>query len=150
MRQIKYIVLHCTGGPADQSTQIIRDGWKKKGWKNVGYHQIISGDGTIECLAEDEKVTNGVAGHNANSIHICYKGGWNYNTKKGEDTRTPAQLFAMRTLVKSYKAKYPNAKILGHRDFSKDTNKNGKVDKWEWTKVCPSFDVSEWLKLEGI
>lgn len=146
MREIKYIILHCTGGSPTQSTDAIRKGWKAKGWKNVGYHQLVSADGTIERLAEDNKVTNGVAGFNANAIHICYKGGWNSKTKKGEDTRTDEQKFALKTLVKAYREKYPLAKIKGHRDFSPDKDKDGLVEKFEWIKVCPSFEVSEWLK----
>jgi len=41
---------------------------------------------------------------------------------------------------------FPNAVVLGHRDFSTDTNGNGIIDKWEWIKSCPSFDVRDWLK----
>ena len=73
MRVIKYIVIHCTGAPSNQSTKVIKDFWKNvKGWKNVGYHKIISEDGTVEELAKPEEITNGVAGHNRNSYHICY------------------------------------------------------------------------------
>jgi N-acetylmuramoyl-L-alanine amidase len=118
MRTIKNIILHCTGGAANQSTEVIKKGWKAKGWKNVGYHHLISGDGTDENLADDETITNGVAGHNANSIHVCYKGGWDSKAKKGADTRTPAQKKKMEELVRHYKAKYPKAVIKGHRDFS--------------------------------
>jgi hypothetical protein len=33
--------------------------------------------------------------------------------------------------------------IKGHRDFSKDLNGNGKIDKNEWIKACPCFEVSD-------
>lgn len=39
MRFIKRIVLHCTSGWGNQSTQSIKDYWRKTlGWKTVGYH----------------------------------------------------------------------------------------------------------------
>lgn len=150
MRTIKYIILHCTGGKPEQTTDSIKAGWKKKGWKKGGYHHLVSADGSSEQLAQDDEITNGVAGYNSNAIHICYKGGYDFELKKGKDTRTDAQKFTLKTLVKSYHAKYPNAKIKGHRDFSPDKDKDGVIEKFEWIKVCPSFEVSEWLKEIGI
>lgn len=142
MRNIKYIVLHCTGGPANQTTATIKSFWKKvNGWNNVGYHKLISADGTVEELAKPEQITNGVKGHNANSYHICYKGG-----QAGKDTRTEAQKQALYNEVKKAKAMFPGAVILGHRDLSPDLNADGIISPNEWTKECPSFDVKEWLK----
>ncbi len=45
------------------------------GWKAVGYHKIIEPNGNIMTLATDDKVTNGVAGHNSTSLHVSYIGG---------------------------------------------------------------------------
>lgn len=136
-RRISYIVLHCTGANQNQSTEEIKRYWKNTlGWENVGYHVIIDADGTYERLAPDSAVTNGVKGHNAHSIHICYKGGW--ENGKAVDNRTPAQKKTMLTLVKAMKVKYPNTKILGHRDFL-------VPGKPGW-KECPSFDVKSWLQ----
>jgi N-acetylmuramoyl-L-alanine amidase len=42
--------------------------------------------------------------------------------------------------------KYPDAAILGHRDFSPDKNGNGIIEYFEWIKSCPSFDAADWLK----
>ena len=41
----------------------------------------------------------------------------------------------------SLRAEYPTAIIQGHRDFSPDLNKNGKIEPNEWIKMCPSFDA---------
>ena len=98
-------------------------------WKSVGYHYLISMNGGFEQLQAIEQPTNGVAGYNANAIHICYKGGLN-----GVDTRTDKQKETLEMLVKQMKAKFPNAEIKGHRDFP------------DVQKQCPSFDVSDWLK----
>ena len=86
MRKIKFIVIHCTAGSAQQRTSDIWAYWKSKLWSKPGYHKLVSADGTYETLADDETITNGVHGFNAVSIHICYKGGLD-----GKDTRTEAQ-----------------------------------------------------------
>lgn len=134
MREIKYIVLHCTAGPQNQSTAEILHYWKTvNGWKYPGYHFEISADGTIEQLLPIEQVANGVAGHNAHSIHISYKGGIDAHGRPA-DNRTEAQKQAQVKLLKKYHAMFPHAEILGHRDFP------------GVTKACPSFDVKSWLK----
>lgn len=138
MREIKYIVLHCTGGPQNQPTAEILAYWKNNlGWKNPGYHFEINADGTVEQLFSIEKIANGVAGHNANSIHISYKGGVD-KLGNAVDNRTQAQKAAQIALIKKYKNLFPQAKILGHRDFP------------GVSKTCPSFEVGEWLKKVGI
>lgn len=142
MRKIKFIVLHCTAGPANQKTESIIDYWKRVlKWRSVGYHKLVNEDGTIETLANDDQITNGVAGHNSHSIHLCYKGGWN-----GTDTRTPKQKESLLKLVKEYKKKYPNAYVLGHRDLSPDLNKDGKITQNEWVKICPCFSATSEYK----
>lgn len=137
IRKITHIVLHCTAGPAQQKTTDIIAYWKQKlGWTKYGYHWIVSEDGQAERLTEDYAPTNGVKGHNANSIHICYKGGWN-----GTDTRTPGQKETLLSLVKKYKALYPDALVVGHRDLSPDLDKDGVVEPEEWVKLCPCFNA---------
>jgi N-acetylmuramoyl-L-alanine amidase len=36
---------------------------------------------------------------------------------------------------------FPKAQIKGHRDFSPDLNKDGKITSNEWIKQCPCFDA---------
>lgn len=142
MRKIDNIVIHCTAGSAQQSAENIKDYWARVlGWKSYGYHWLVNADGSCERLADDEKPTNGVRGHNSNSIHLCYKGGWN-----GTDTRTPEQKEALINLVKQYKRKYPKARVLGHRDFSPDLNRDGKITPNEWIKICPCFNAIDEYK----
>jgi N-acetylmuramoyl-L-alanine amidase len=138
MRDIKYIVLHCTAGPQTQSVQSILNYWKYSlGWKSPGYHHLIKPNGEIVDLHPIEKPSNGVAGHNAYSIHISYIGGVDRNGK-AVDNRTDEQKQAQISLLQKYKARFPNAKIQGHRDFP-GVSKN-----------CPSFDVSDWLNCVGL
>lgn len=137
MRTILHIVCHCTAGSAQQKTSDIIAYWKNiLGWKKYGYHWLINEDGTAERLTPDNDVCNGVKGYNANAIHICYKGGWN-----GKDTRTEKQKEKMLDLVTNYKVRFPQAKIVGHRDLSPDLNKDGKITPNEYVKLCPCFDA---------
>jgi N-acetylmuramoyl-L-alanine amidase len=130
MRKIQNIVLHCTATPQNTTVESIQRYWEEQlKWKSPGYHKIIKADGSVITLANDEQICNGVAGHNAASVHISYIGG-----QGGVDTRTPAQTQALQTLVLEYLAKYPGARVLGHRDFP------------GVKKDCPSFDVKKWLK----
>lgn len=133
-RNIHYIVVHCTATPPDTTIESIKRYWKENlKWKNPGYHYIILRSGEIMTLLLEQQVANGVKGYNKNSIHISYVGGVDKDNKPF-DNRTGAQIHAMFNKLVSLSEKYPNAIILGHRDFP------------GVTKMCPSFDVEEWLK----
>ena len=133
MRKINYIVLHCTAGPQTQTVETIQNYWKKNlHWRAPGYHHLIRTDGTIANLQPIEYYTNGVEGYNYNSIHISYIGGVDKDNTP-LDNRTEEQKQAQIELLKKYHAMFPDAVILGHRDFP-----NVKKD-------CPSFDVKQWL-----
>lgn len=137
MREIKYIVLHCTATSQKATVQSILNYWKNKlKWINPGYHFLIEADGTIHNLLPINKVANGVTGYNSNSVHISYIGGID-DKGKGFDNRTPKQVLSQLKLVIEMKEKFPSAQILGHRDFP---NVN---------KECPSFNVKEWLNNVG-
>jgi N-acetylmuramoyl-L-alanine amidase len=131
-------VIHCTATQPESKVSAIQNYWRNTlHWKSPGYHYIIEADGRVRQLTEESKVANGVAGYNAQSIHISYVGGID-QTGNPKDTRTLDQLVAMKQLVIVMHRKYPHAVIQGHRDFPKVN------------KACPSFNVAEWLKREGI
>lgn len=145
MRTIKYIVVHCTATPPDAKIENIERYWKEiMGWKDPGYHYIITRDGDIVNLLSEDKPSNGVKGRNQVSIHISYIGGID---KDGHpiDNRTEAQKHAMFNKLVALSEKYPRAIIMGHRDLSPDKNGDGIIEPSEWVKHCPSFDVKEWL-----
>lgn len=147
MRKIKYIVIHCTAGPLHQKTKDIQAYWRSLGWKTDGYHRLI-GASEVEQLVPFEKPSNGVKGFNSDIINICYKGG----DSKGTDTRTEyqkEQLLDSIRIALEWCAQHHTAeelagiRILGHRDFSRDLNRDGKITKEEWEKTCPCFDAEK-------
>lgn len=140
MRAIKRIFVHCTAGSQKQTVEDLMNEFKRKGWKNPGYHYVILPDGTVRQLLGEQFASNGVKGYNQTAINVAYVGG--IDTKgKAVDNRTPEQKQSLIRLLKELRGRYPKAEILGHRDISPDKNGNGIVDPWERIKECPCFDA---------
>jgi len=157
--QTKYIVIHCTAGYG--GVEAIKRFWKQRlGWRAPGYHRIVDLNGKIHKLADFSKFTNGVRGHNHESIHIAYIGGVDRNNVNlAKDTRTPQQIRALIDCIDEALCWLENQNIttelgisvVGHRDFSPDRNGNGVVDSWERIKECPSFDaMKEYLTFTSV
>lgn len=115
-----------------------------RGWKQVGYTDLIHLNGGIEQLVpnnDDEivdpwEVTNGVKGKNAISRHIVYVGGG--TGKRPKDTRTEHQNEAIWRFVGRFIKKFPWVQVAGHYQFD---------DK---KKFCPGFDVPAWLRMHKV
>ena len=140
MRTIKYIAIHCTASSQTMTIEGLRQEFKRKGWSNPGYHYVISPDGKITQMLAEDKISNGVKGFNSVTINIAYIGGID-STGKPVDNRTEEQKESLRALLKMLHKKYPAAVIQGHRDFSPDLNKDGKITPDEFIKACPCFDA---------
>ena len=136
MRSINEIIVHCADTPEgrDNTVADITRWHKDRGFRTIGYHYVIYRDGSIHNGRPIEEIGAHCKGHNAHSIGICYIGGKSADGKKHIDTRTPEQKEALLSLLRLLKARYPNAQIYGHRDFS--------------SKPCPCFDArSEYRSL---
>ena len=140
MRTIKYIAVHCTAGSQHTTIKELQQEFKRKGWKNPGYHYVVAVDGTITQLLSEEKPSNGVKGYNSMLINVAYIGGIDSEGKL-VDNRTAAQKASLAGLLRVLHKKYPTATIQGHRDFSPDRNHNGRIEPSEFIKACPCFDA---------
>lgn len=137
MRNITHLVVHCSATSPTATVEAIQRYWREvQGWKSPGYHVIVKANGEAVRLADDTAVTNGVAGHNATCLHVCYIGGVVELAGKQVpmDTRTKEQKATLLDVLRAWKAKYPKAVIQGHRDFL--------VPGPKW-KDCPSFAAKE-------
>lgn len=149
---LKQLVLHCTATPEGRevTSAEIRH-WHTdpvckggRGWKQVGYTDMIHLDGQVERLVDNNEdtnvdpweVTNGAQGHNQSSRHVVYVGGMTKDMQAPKDTRTPEQLKSMTAYVKDFHQRFPLVRIVGHNELA--------------SKACPSFDVQKWLKEIGI
>lgn len=147
---LKYLVIHCTAtleGREVSAADIRR--WHLdpppagRGWRQVGYTELFHLDGSVERLVQNNEdawvdtgeITNGATGYNSVSRHIVYAGGCD-GAMKPKDTRTPAQLEALKRYVLAFHAKHPAVKIIGHNQLA--------------AKACPSFNVPAWLRSIGI
>lgn len=152
-RRITAIVIHCSASPPKaamrQTAADIDRMHKQRGWRKIGYHWFVRFDGTVEAGRPETEIGSHVAGHNSTTIGVCYSGGVDAAGKIA-DTRSPDQKLALASLIRKLKTRYPAAKVCGHRDLSPDRDGDGVVERHEWLKDCPSFDVSAWLKAEGL
>lgn len=152
MGKLLRLVLHCTATPegrevtsneirAWHTNPVSRGG---RGWKQVGYTDMIHLDGRVERLVDNNEdnvvdnweITNGAKGHNSTSRHVVYVGGVSRDGKTPRDTRTSGQLKAMEHYVKDFHRRFPDVRIVGHNELA--------------AKACPSFDVQKWLLSIGI
>jgi N-acetylmuramoyl-L-alanine amidase len=134
IREIKYIVIHCSATQPNTKKEAILSYWKNTlKWKTVGYHRLIDANGVIHELAKFEQITNGVKGYNSESIHFSYIGGID-ESGRPKDTRTLKQKESLLYLVKQAKKQFPNAIVQGHKDFK------------GVAKACPSFDAKNEYK----
>ena len=92
MRAIEELVVHCSATPAGKPFRAADiDRWhREQGWNGIGYHYVITLDGSIEPGRDLEEAGAHVAGHNRNSIGICYIGGMNAQNTAPADPAAPA------------------------------------------------------------
>ena len=70
MRKIEFLVVHCSATMQHVTLAAIKEYFKMKGWESPGYHYLIAPDGTTEEILPIQFISNGVIGHNYNSINI--------------------------------------------------------------------------------
>jgi len=127
---VRYIVVHCSatypGQPCDAE---IIDGWhQQRGWNMIGYHYVVMPNGEIESGRPLFCQGAHVKGYNHCSVGVCYVGGLDAAGQTA-DTRTIQQKYSLQKLLADLVRKFPNARIVGHRDLDKG-------------KACPCFDAT--------
>ena len=129
MRKINLIIIHCSAvKPSQTSSAYEINRWhRQRGFLCIGYHYVIRRDGTIEHGRPEAQPGAHCAGHNADSIGVCYEGGLDAQGRPA-DTRTPEQKAALDTLLQDLKVRYPHAAVVGHNKLNPH-------------KACPCFDV---------
>ena len=125
MRDIKYIVIHCSDTPNGKHFDAIDiHNWhKERKFDGIGYHAVILIAGSIQQGRPEYWVGAHVRGHNENSLGVCLIGKTEFDKE---------QWCSLATLIEFWKKDRPDAIVLGHRDFP-CVHKN-----------CPGFDVKEW------
>lgn len=140
------LVVHCSATRPTQDIGVrdITQWHIQRGFDTVGYHYVIRRNGEVERGRPENAVGAHVRGHNTHSIGICLAGGVD-NAGKPANNFTAAQFVALHQLLDELRKRYPDARVLGHRDLSPDRNGDGVISPNEFIKACPSFDVATWL-----
>lgn len=146
-KQTNVIVIHCSATKPSQNIGVaeIKKWHIANGWIDIGYHWVIRRNGVLEQGRNEEVAGAHVAGHNSNSVGVCLVGGVN-EQGKADNNFTNEQFMTLKWVVHYLLARYPGAKIVGHRDLSPDLNNDGKITSNEFIKECPSFDAVKWAK----
>lgn len=128
---IRHLVVHCSDTPDDQALcaqdiHVLHLGF---GWHGIGYHRVITRDGTIEGGRPDYWIGAHVHGQNERSLGVCLI---------GCETFTEAQMDSLELVLRFWRETYPQATVCGHRDFPTTD------------KTCPNFDVAAFCAARGL
>lgn len=148
MRKVDTIIVHCSATRAGEDFSAADiDRWHRaSGFDGIGYHYVIPLDGRIERGRDVSLPGAHCRGWNARSIGICYIGGLDADGQPA-DTMTNAQKRVLYQLITELRRDYPSIDlVIGHRDTSPDANGNGVIEPVEYLKVCPCFDVKEFMR----
>ena len=146
-----------------RSAALVIDGWHQQrgfkrqpawvarhqtGLKSIGYHYVVDLTGRVWLGRNLCEVGAHVAGRNADTVGICLVGGAELDAQY-----TAEQWASLRDLVLQLcnhlsvpMLPYMNGSgVCGHRDMSPDANRDGQINRRDWLKTCPGFDVAGWL-----
>jgi N-acetylmuramoyl-L-alanine amidase len=101
-------------------------------FRSIGYHWFIRRDGTVEPGRPETEQGAHVIGQNAGKLGICWAGGLERasGAQVGVNNMTRAQEQSLIRLIRELLERYPQAKVVGHRDLA--------------PTLCPGFDVIPW------
>ncbi|SOD42312.1 N-acetylmuramoyl-L-alanine amidase [Nitrosovibrio sp. Nv4] len=140
-RLINLIVVHCAATPNGRRTTVedVNSWHYQRGFRRspafrarqnhsldaIGYHFLVYINGAIATGRHLDEIGAHAAGFNQKSVGVCMA---------GTDSFTLAQWDALRGNVQLLMDRYPQARVVGHRDLPKVA------------KSCPGFNVADWLR----
>lgn len=141
-----FIVIHCSATrPSQDIGRAELDAMHRaRGFDGIGYHYVIRRNGALELGRPLDQIGAHVQGFNRTSVGVCMVGGLDESGRPVEDGPglfTDAQWRAAFDVVATLRSMYPRAHLVGHRDLSPDLDHDGVVERSEWLKTCPGFDV---------
>jgi N-acetylmuramoyl-L-alanine amidase len=138
--KVEWIVIHYSATPVEKSFSALDIDriHRARGFKEIGYHLYGRRDGSVEAgrdLSNPGHFEQGAhsKGENSKSVGYCFEGGvTSAEPNVGFDSRTPEQIESMIREIKVLLLRFPNAKVVGHRDMPGASTQ------------CPGFDVAAW------
>ena len=134
MRPINRIIVHHSASPREATTRHMIEEWHRaNGWKGIGYHWVIEGDGLRYATRSMEIAGAHARGANHDSIGICTVG----NNCEPDERWTPQQEDTLRALIGELLSRFGPLDIIGHRDVP-----GAKT-------LCPGIDVRNWWNVDS-
>ena len=123
MRDLQKIIVHCSASDLalHDDPAVIKD-WhvNGNGWKDIGYHYVITKDGSVHQGRPLKEVGAHCEGENLFSVGICLT---------GEHEFSPDQFFSLAWLINHLLESNPSIKeVKPHTHYNKN-------------KTCPNFDL---------
>ena len=123
MREIKKVIVHCSASdnPKHDNVETIRK-WHvdENGWKDIGYHFIITKNGDVHKCRDISEVGAHCKGENLDSIGVCLT---------GNDNFSPDQYFSLAWLLNGILNDITTIEVVKpHNHYNED-------------KTCPNFDL---------
>jgi N-acetylmuramoyl-L-alanine amidase len=131
-RPVHVAFIHCSASDHDaHDDAAVIDQWhRQRGWRRIGYHFFLRGDGSIQRGRPLEEVPAAQEGHNTGSIALCLHGFQHFS---------PAQFDALRrladTMDHAFSEQGRRLRWRGHREVA--------------NKLCPNFDYPTVLGLDA-
>lgn len=128
-RPVHTVFLHCSASdrPAHDDVEVLRRWHLARGWRDIGYHFVITQDGKVHEGRPVEEVPAAQKGHNEGTIAVCLT---------GLERFTAAQFGSLRVLCQCLDGAYEehDLRFRGHCEVSR--------------KRCPVFDYRAVLGLD--
>jgi len=112
--QIRKIGIHHSA-TVTGSREAFENHWRRKGWRNGGYSEIIHQNGDVEICYVPTTVTNGVGGHNTPTYNICLVG--NFRKKGAQPSTIQMESLLKRIRFNMDRFNVAPKKVKGHNEF---------------------------------
>lgn len=132
MRKIDKLYIHHSESPDTTTINDIRR-WhvQENKWSDIGYHYVLTPNGTLEQGRPVDKVGAHVQGDNLTSIGLCVIGNFDYH--KPSETQMEALKWFVPQLCQEFGIKREN--VLGHRDGPQPANNKTCPGKFLYEKI---------------
>jgi N-acetylmuramoyl-L-alanine amidase len=114
----------------------------------IGYHFVIARNGAVFTGRHPDEVPAHAKGFNTQAMSICLIGSKQYTlpqwSQLAELVRNVCAACAVPLMITRPASPSPRG-VCGHRDLSPDLDHNGRITPNEFVKLCPGFNVCEWL-----
>ncbi len=129
MRVIDEVIIHCTATPSDMDVTVDHlYQWhvEDNGWSDIGYHALISLDGTVWYCRPLERSGAHCTSRNATTIGIAFAGGYNKDGSPWQPNEE--QIEAYKHYEEELFSEFGKLPVNPHNKYS--------------NKTCPNFNIS--------